>query len=205
LKLRIGQKKPPEVHRETSTGTICARQHRSGAHEQRASNGVNHTEKRSTEERGATEARQRKEAGEETHMKYILRIAVAVCMITNALGLYAEDWVPKRIVAITEYPPRAAKARIQGDVVIQCFLDSTGAVMRAEVVSGHTLFTGQARENASLWKFQRATSTQDGSDSVTLKYQYRLEPIPDGDGHTSFSVDLPNIIHIEVHTSSVDR
>ena len=109
-----------------------------------------------------------------TVSKCMLRIAIAVCMIAMALSLHAEEWVPKRIVAITEYPPRAAKARILGDVVIQCFLDTTGAVMRAEIISGHPLFTAQARENALLWKFQRTTSRHDGGDSVTLKYQYRL-------------------------------
>jgi len=138
-------------------------------------------------------------------MKCIRFITIAVGVIVITVTLRAEDWVPKRIVAITEYPPRAAKARIQGDVVIQCFLDSTGAVTRAEIVSGHMLFTGQARENASLWKFQKATPSHDGADSVTLKYQYRLEPSPEGDGHTSFSVDLPNLIQIDVHISSVDR
>lgn len=137
--------------------------------------------------------------------KYMLRIAIAGYMIATALSLHAEEWVPKRIVAITEYPPSAEKARIQGDVVIQCFLDRTGAVMRAEIVSGHPLFTGQSRENALLWKFQKAASTQDGDDSVTLKYQYRLEFIPEGDGRTSFSVDLPNIVQIGIKVSSVYR
>ena len=135
-------------------------------------------------------------------MKYI---GIAVCILAAALSLHAEELVPKSIVAITEYPQRAAKARIQGDVIIQCFVDSTGSVLRAEIIFGHPLFTGQARENALLWKFQRTTLTHDESDSVTLKYQYRVDHVPEGDGHTSFMVYLPNVIHISIQISSVDR
>ncbi len=141
-------------------------------------------------------------SGEETHMKYI---GIALSILATALSLRAEELVPKSIVAITEYPQRAAKARIQGDVVIQCFIDSTGSVMRAEIISGPPLFTGQARENALRWKFQISTLAHDGGDSVTLKYQYRLDAVPEGDGHTSFMVDLPNVIHITIQISSVDR
>jgi len=125
------------------------------------------------------------------------RIVIVVCMIATVLTLHAEeDWVPTRIVAITEYPPRALQVRIMGDVVIQCFLDSTGSVVKAEIVSGHSFLTGQARENALLWKFRTTTAARDGSDSVTLKYRYHLESVSKSNGHTSFSVDLPNVIQI---------
>src|SRR5260370_290496 len=102
-------------------------------------------------------------------------IVIVVGMIAATLTLHAQDWVPKRIVAITDYVPLGRQARISGDVVIKCFLDSAGSVVRAEVASGHRVLKEQARENALLWKFQRVASTQEGSDSVTLKYQYRLE------------------------------
>jgi TonB family protein len=132
-------------------------------------------------------------------------LAILVGMLATTLTLYADDWVPKKIVAITDYSPSARKARIQGDVVIQCFLDSTGSVERAEIISGHPLFKEQALENALLWKFERTSAGHSGSDSVTLRYQYRLEPGPEGTRRTFFSVDLPNMIHIVGEFSAVDR
>jgi len=126
-------------------------------------------------------------------------------MIATGLTLRAEDWTPTRIVAITNYPPRALQARILGDVVIKCALDGTGSVTTAQIASGHPLLSEQARENALLWKFEKTALGHDRSTSITLKYQYRLEGKPEGDVRTSFSVDLPNLIHIVGQILTVDR
>jgi len=129
-----------------------------------------------------------------THMR---RIVTVVGIIAATSILHAQPgWVPTRIVAITDYTPLGRQARISGDVVIRCFLSSAGSVVKAEVLSGHPILKEQARENALLWKFQRTASTQEGTDSVTLKYQYRLEGEPQHRGRTSFLVDLPNVIQI---------
>ena len=118
-------------------------------------------------------------------------LAILVSIIATAVTLHADDWVPKKIVAITDYSPTARKARIQGDVVIQCFIDNTGSVARAEIILGHPLFKEQALENALLWKFERTISKHDGNDSVTLRYQYRLEPGPEGAHRTFFQLTFP--------------
>ena len=89
--------------------------------------------------------------------------------------------------------------------MIRCFLDSAGSVARAEVVSGHPLLKDQSLENVLLWKFERSTLTPDLTTSVTLKYQYRLDPRPDGNGRTSFVLDLPNVIQIAFQIPTTDR
>ena len=110
------------------------------------------------------------------------------------LPVLAQDWTPKRVVAITDYVPLARAARVFGDVQIRCFLDTNGIVTRAEVISGHALLREQARQNATLWKFQRTGAGDE--NTVTLKYQYRLEGEPKDLNHTVFVVDLPNTIQI---------
>lgn len=116
----------------------------------------------------------------------------------GAISVFAQDWRPKRIVAIADYVPLAQQARISGDVQVKCFLDTDGSVLRAEVLSGHPLLREQARKNALLWKFQR--TTPQAANTVTLKYQYRLEgELQDQayrGAHTVFFVDLPDAIHI---------
>jgi hypothetical protein len=123
-------------------------------------------------------------------------IAIAAVVIATALSLQAQDWTPKRIVAITNYAPLASAARISGDIVIKCYLDGAGAVVKTEAVSGHPMLKEQARQNALLWKFQGTASSPNASDSITLTYQFRMEGETRDHKHTSLSVDLPNVIHI---------
>jgi len=118
-----------------------------------------------------------------------------------AVSVLAQDWTPKHIV-ITDYVPLARAARIAGDVVIQCFLDSDGSVIRALVVSGHPLLHEQVRQNALLWKFEKTGSTVTSEPTVILRYQYRLEGKPQERADTVFVVDLPNTIQIIAHISS---
>lgn len=120
---------------------------------------------------------------------------IEALLIAAALPLCAQEWVPKKIVAITYYVPLARQAQIAGEVEIKCFLDSNGSVTRADAVTGHPLLKEQARQNALLWKFQRA-STPGENNTVTLKYLYRIEGEPQDRDRTVFVVDLPNTIQI---------
>ena len=129
-----------------------------------------------------------------------------LCFVMGAISIFGQDWTPRRIVAIADYPPLAWQAHISGDVQVKCFLDAHGSVLRAEVLSGHPLLREQARTNALLWKFQR-TGPQAG-DTVTLTYQYRVEgELQDQariGAHTVFFVDLPNTIQIIAPVSWVN-
>jgi TonB family protein len=120
---------------------------------------------------------------------------LGIWLLAAALPLCAQDWTPKRIVAITNYVPLASAARISGDVEVLCFLDESGAVTRAEVINGHPLLKEQARQNALLWQFQRTAPTSE-NNTVTLKYKYRLKGDLQDGSRTAFLVDLPNTIQI---------
>jgi TonB family protein len=120
---------------------------------------------------------------------------LAIWLIATAVPLCAQDWTPKRIVAISDYLPLARQARIQGDVEVRCVLDADGTVTRAEATTGHPLLKRQAVQNALLWKFQR-TGSPGENNTVILKYQYRLEGEPQDRAHTVFLVDLPDTIQI---------
>jgi outer membrane biosynthesis protein TonB len=120
---------------------------------------------------------------------------LAIWLIAAAVPLCAQDWTPKRIVAITDYVPLARQARISGDVEVRCLLDANGAVTRAEAITGHPLLKDQARRNALLWKFQRSGPPGE-NNTVILKYQYRLQGDLQDRARTVFLVDLPNTIQI---------
>jgi TonB family protein len=53
-----------------------------------------------------------------------------------------------------EYPPEAASAGIQGEVVVKVHVSETGDVDSAEVVSGEPALTKAALEAAKKWKFK---------------------------------------------------
>jgi hypothetical protein len=134
-----------------------------------------------------------------------------LCVVMGTISVFAQDWTPRRIVAIADYVPLARQARISGDVQVKCFLSAEGSVLRAEVLSGHPLLREQARKNALLWKFQRTGPGSAGpqaSNAVTLNYQYRLEgELQDQartGAHTVFFVDLPNTIQIVAPVSWVN-
>jgi len=122
-----------------------------------------------------------------------LRIAAwTLCAVVSAS---AQDWVPKRIVAIRDYVPLAKMARVAGIVEVKCILDDNGSVRQADVISGHKLLKEQTRQNALLWQFQR-TSSQVKTNTVTLIYEYLLEgPLQDHD-NTVFLVEMPNRVRI---------
>lgn len=127
---------------------------------------------------------------------------LTLCLLA-VMPLCAQDWMPARIVAITDYPPLPQQARIGGEVQVRCFLNPDGSVARAEAVSGHPLLKEQARENALLWKFRRAPAKGGGDNTITLKYEYLLEGEFQDPRRTAFVVDLPDTIRIIAHTSFV--
>jgi hypothetical protein len=70
---------------------------------------------------------------------------LAIWFIAAAVPVCAQDWTPKRIVAITYYVPLAQQARIYGDVEVRCSLGADGSVTRAEPISGHGLLKEQGK------------------------------------------------------------
>jgi len=130
-------------------------------------------------------------------MSRLSRFVFAV--VVSAISLWGQDWVPTRIVAITEYPTLAWIAHFTGDVVIKCLLNRDGSVASAEPVSGPGLLKDQARRNAMLWRFRRASRKRTNNYSFTLTYRYKLEGDPEDGRHASFAVDLPGLVDIVAH------
>ena len=83
--------------------------------------------------------------------------------------------------------------------VIKCLLNRDGSVASAEPVSGPGLLKDQARRNAMLWRFRRASRKRTNNYSFTLTYRYKLEGDPEDGRHASFAVDLPGLVDIVAH------
>jgi TonB family protein len=112
-----------------------------------------------------------------------------------ALSVWAQDWTPSKIVAMTEYPLLPRQARIQGTVEVRCTLDSDGNVIAAVGISGHEALREPARENALRWKFERASQKTQGA-SVILRYAFLLQGEPQDGRKSTFVFELPNKVQV---------
>lgn len=82
-------------------------------------------------------------------------------MAIAAFGQTAPPWISSDI-AIThlikspqaDYPPKAELARIQGNVIIEIKVDTSGTALVARVVSGHPLLVPAAVNAVNRWKYQ---------------------------------------------------
>lgn len=54
------------------------------------------------------------------------------------------------------YPPLARAQRVQGDVVIDALIDTTGKVTATKIITGHPLLQSAAADSVRLWKYQPA-------------------------------------------------
>jgi len=129
-------------------------------------------------------------------MTNLTLFAVIVALTAAALG--AQDWTPVHIEALTDYPRLAWIAQVIGDVTVRCTLDADGSVVKAEATSGPGgLIAEAALKNAALWKFRRATPKgRNKGGSATVTYQFRLEGASKDTTHSTFVVDLPNVVRI---------
>jgi TonB family protein len=85
---------------------------------------------------------------------------LALWLTAAAVPLCAQDWTPKRIVAITEYAPLPRQARIQGDVEVRCFLDANGTVTRAEVINRASAIKGSGATERSVMEVSANRAVQ---------------------------------------------
>lgn len=118
-------------------------------------------------------------------------LIVAVFLL-SAPARGGEETSVKHLVAL-DYPPIAAQAQIQGEVVLKCTVNDDGQVKNAEVVSGHPVLAKDARENAAKWAFSPAAGSRGESRVFTLIYRFQLEGVCFAPNCTSsFSFDYPN-------------
>lgn len=52
------------------------------------------------------------------------------------------------------YPPLARKAKLQGDVVLNTIIDTTGKITKLKVLSGHPLLAASALDAVKQWKYR---------------------------------------------------
>lgn len=64
---------------------------------------------------------------------------------------------PKLLASVAAvYPPDARARHVQGDVIIDALIDTTGKVAATKVISGNPLLQGAAADSLRLWKYQPA-------------------------------------------------
>jgi protein TonB len=67
-----------------------------------------------------------------------------------------EDQAKKAIISKVEpaYPPLARQMRLSGHVLLDMYVDETGSVEKADVVSGNPILGNAAVTAAKRWRFQ---------------------------------------------------
>jgi TonB family protein len=64
---------------------------------------------------------------------------------------------PKLLASVAAvYPPVARARRVQGDVVIDALIDTTGKVTATKIITGNPLLQSAAVDSLRLWKYQPA-------------------------------------------------
>src|SRR5690348_17116829 len=64
---------------------------------------------------------------------------------------------PKLLASVAAvYPPLARAQHVQGDVVIDALIDTTGKVTATKVITGHPLLQSAAVDSLRFWKYQPA-------------------------------------------------
>ncbi len=81
-----------------------------------------------------------------------------------------EQYAIKR--AQPTYPPLAQKQRIEGIVVIQVSVGSSGKVINAEFIRGNNIFKSVSLEAARRWEFK--VPTGEGIEG-TIRFTFKLE------------------------------
>lgn len=133
--------------------------------------------------------------------KYAILCVLAAFLALGAGGRWEGAGHPPPLWPIhiesAHYPVLAASGSIEGIVVIECEVDSSGAVTQARALPGAPDDLAVASQaNARRWRFF-VPDRSDGAFTVHLQYDYRLTPTATPyDPVTSYSVDLPYHIAI---------
>jgi TonB family protein len=101
---------------------------------------------------------------------------------TSALGSgsteHYETSQRKPIKAIwPKYPKLAELRRIEGDVLLELHIDSTGKVEKVRVVSGNSVLTEAAEEAARQWQYAPLPNDYSSDATVTrVRFNFKLNP-----------------------------
>ncbi len=103
---------------------------------------------------------------------------------------------PAKIVGL-DYPCLALLAHIEGDVVITCTVDVSGACSGPTLVRGHPLLAHKAINNMRQWRFEHGST--DATNPVRLTYSFRIPSTPQKKGAsiTRFTFEYPDHVVVE--------
>jgi TonB family protein len=107
-----------------------------------------------------------------------------------------------------DYPQLAVQARMRGEILVDCTLNSSGQVVDERVVESVGM-GGQARlvlgravvENVREWRFQRAPGSASAALQVRLRYTFTLDNETRAKRTTRFIFEYPD--HVYVISSSM--
>lgn len=132
-------------------------------------------------------------------------LAALIC-IGASPSVAQERWWPDRMVGLSQYPPLARQARIEGVVELLCLLDENGSVLKVTSISGHPLLLATASENAIKWHFRRVLRRGAVDRETTLVYQFQIagEPVR-SPPKTEFVFEGPNKILLTTEPACPDH
>jgi len=143
-------------------------------------------------------------------MRNHLWVVVALHVAFGCKIVFAQDWIPERVVGMN-YPPLAAHARRQGTVTLQCRIGEDGLVKSVKTISDSEQLSGNllsqaAEDNATKWKFGRPkaiASVSGTSGIVVLKYTFVLEGDSRACPKALFVFEYPDSVTVTAEPPSV--
>jgi TonB family protein len=76
-----------------------------------------------------------------------------------------------------KYPKLAELRHIEGDVVLELYVDSTGKVQKVQTVSGNSVLIEAAEEAARQWQYAPLPKSQSSNAAVTrVRFNFKLNP-----------------------------
>jgi TonB family protein len=131
-------------------------------------------------------------------MKRCLSALLLLTIISSISSLTAAQAVPQRVrvssgvaSGLVEtkvapvYPPLARQARIQGVVILQVLISTTGDVEKADLISGHPMLATAAIEAVKQWKYKPYLLNGEPIEVETqVQVNFSLSDKPTGDANT---------------------
>jgi TonB family protein len=106
-------------------------------------------------------------------MKRVLRSFIIACVF-SAAALAQEHKISVQKFEAPKYPTIARQARVQGPVVLQFDVGSSGAAENIRVISGHPMLQQAAVDNVKLWRFHCDDCGYGQSFHHTMVFDFRL-------------------------------
>lgn len=105
------------------------------------------------------------------------------------------------LIAPPKYPPLARLAQIQGSVVVQVKVDSSGNVEDVHVVSGHPMLLATVTEAVRKWQF--ACRADSCLRDFQIEFNFVIAGEQQDDPAQITTLELPKRVTLTVHRAVV--